>query len=123
MGLPLGQNAEYFVGGIGHFGQDHDASIVDRTSPPGSQPGLMCQWIPTRDGRAIKWDGIEKFYEYVEWIKYLITHFLKPWNYTLNGTVHWQGEDPTDEGIIEVQNNNVRVGRYGRYIKNLVYDD
>jgi hypothetical protein len=120
VGLPLGDDAEYFVGGTGHFGQDRDSSIIDYNSPPGSQPGFFCQWVPTDDGRAIVWDEIEKFYEYIKWLKYLIQHFLKPWNYMLNGTVHWLGEDPSDEGLIEVHNNVVRVGRY---TKTLVYEE
>lgn len=42
------------------------------------QPGLRCQWEPTEDGTAIKWNGEEKFYKSPEWMTYLIDTFLKP---------------------------------------------
>jgi hypothetical protein len=34
VGLPLGTDGEYFVGGKGHCGQDRDASIIDYNEPP-----------------------------------------------------------------------------------------
>ena len=69
-GLPIGDEAAYFVGGKGDFGQDHDNSIVDYNEPPTGQPGLWCQWII--EDNEIIWDGGEKFYNYIEWIEYLI---------------------------------------------------
>ena len=42
-----------------------------------AQPGLWCQWVPNASGTAIVWDEGEKFYYYIEWIKYLIEHFLR----------------------------------------------
>lgn len=104
VGLPLGEQDEYFVGGVGFMGQDHDDTIVDYNIPPGSQPSLWCQWEPSDDGKFIKWDGGEKFYEYVAWIKYINDHFLKPWGVTLAGDVKWRGEDPSDRGVIVVNN-------------------
>jgi hypothetical protein len=107
--LPLGPEGAYFVGGIGMLGQDRDPSVIDHNSPPEGQPGLWCQWIPTEDGMAIVWDEGEKFYDYVEWLSYLIEHFLQPWGYVVNGEVSWQGEDPTDRGTIIVRDNIVRT--------------
>lgn len=133
-GLPIGEDGAYFVGSGGYRGQDRDDSIVDYNTPPLQptydkyrpdfqaylaaeqqaiadgvcQPGLWCQWLPNEDGTAIKWDEGEKFYYYVEWLEYLIRHFLAPWGYTLNGEVSWQGEESEDRGVIYVKDNVVR---------------
>jgi hypothetical protein len=106
-GLPIGKEGAYFVGAKGHCGQDIDDSVKNYNTPPQGQPSLWCQWIPNTDGTAIQWDGGEKFYEYVDWIEYLINNFLKPWGYVLNGEVEWFGEDRHDRGLIVVDNNIV----------------
>ena len=97
----------YYVGNPGSFGQDHTPFVLDYNTPPTGQPGLWCQWTPNSDGTALVWDGGEKFYHYKEWLDYLIKQFLKPWGYTLNGEVEFQGEEPTDKGTIFVKNNVV----------------
>lgn len=109
VGLPIGPQGAYFVGGQGDFGQDNDASVVNYNREPIGQPGLWCQWTPTDDGTRIEWDGGEKFYEYEEWIQYIITHFLQPWGCTLNGCVEWEGEHEEDIGALTVTNNSVRI--------------
>ena len=108
-GLPIGANGEYFVGGFGFFGQEDDASVINHNNSAPSQPGLWCKWAPNEEGTAIIWDGAEKFYSYVEWIEYLIDHFLKPWGYKLNGKVHWRGEVWEDSGTIVITDNIVNV--------------
>lgn len=107
VGLPIGNEAEYFVGGVGYFGQDDDPSVIDHNDPPKNQPGLWCQWVPSADGEGIEWNGGEKFYYYVEWLNYIIKNFLIPWGLVLNGTVKWRGEDFDDSGKIIVKNNVV----------------
>lgn len=116
--LPVGFDGAYFVNGRGYCGQDNDESVTDSNRPPTGQPSLWCQWVPNNDGTAIVWDGGEKFYEYVDWIEYLIENFLKPWGYTLNGEVEWIGEDPNDRGMIVIDNNVVKV-KTGR----IIYED
>lgn len=76
-------------------------------------PGFYCQWVPTVDGDGIEWDGNEKFYEYVEWLEYIIKHFIEPWGLKLNGEVEWQGESNDDRGLIVVVDNEVstKTGR------------
>lgn len=106
-GLPIGEDAEFFVGGTDDFGRGRDQSVVDYNSPPRTQPGLWCQWVPTEDGDHFGWDGGEKFYHYVEWLQYLIDKFLKHWGYTLDGRIVWQGEDRSDCGEITVAGNEV----------------
>jgi len=132
-----GNDGEYFVGGNGFAGQDKDDSIVDYNTPPGQldflttnynerwtqndlrtregkcQPGLWCQWTTDENGTHLMWDGGEKFYNYVEWLKYLINHFFEKWGVKLNGEVYWKGEDGEDMGKIVVKDNWVIV-KYAR---------
>lgn len=108
--LPLGgDDAPYFVGGSGLSGQGCDDSVRDYSSPPAGQPGMWCKWAPAEDGCAIVWNGREKFYDYVKWIRYLIRHFLIRWGYVLNGIVRWEGESEGDRGDIVVVDNDVRI--------------
>ena len=122
-----GNEGEYFVG-------DDDSSIIDYNKSPGGvlkskdedfgtywsrhtkqiqdglcQPGLWCQWTINEDGTHLVWDGGEKFYNYVEWLKYLINHFFEKWGVKLNGEITWEGEDSEDMGKIVVVNNEVTV--------------
>ena len=110
-GLPIGKQGAYFVGGGGDFGQGIDASVVNSNVAPDGQPGLWCQWVPTENDDGIEWDGGEKFYDYTEWLAYIIEHFLKPWGYVLDGDVEWFGEDRDDRGIIIVENNIISTKR------------
>lgn len=81
------------------------------------QPGLWCHWIISEDGTKLKWNEAEKFYYYIEWLKYLINHFFEPWGIKLNGEIEWQGEDPDDFGKIIVTDNivNTKIGRIERF--------
>jgi len=44
----------------------------------------------------------------VEWLEYLISHFIEPWGYTLNGSVTWTSAiyEPA-RGTIHVRDNHV----------------
>lgn len=107
VGLPVGQEGGYFVGEAGFRGQEHTPDIIDHNTPPQGQPELWCQWIPDEDGTAIVWDEGEKFSHYIEWLQYLIDHFLTPWGYTLSGEVTWNGEESADFGKIVVVSSSV----------------
>jgi hypothetical protein len=104
----------YGVDGGYFVESDHgqDGTIVEYNQPPDGQPSLWCQWTTNDDGTKLMWDGGEKFYSYVEWLKYLIEHFFKPWNVTLNGTIMWQGESVGDVGKIVVKNNGVTTKNF-----------
>jgi len=69
------------------------STIVDSNTPPRSQPGLWCHWIPTEDRAHLEWDGGEKFYYGANWLVYLIDRILKPRGYVMSGNVDWEGED------------------------------
>jgi len=47
------------------------------TRAPG-QPNLWCDWMPCWDGCCLAWNGTEKSYSMIDWLRYLIDHFLKP---------------------------------------------
>jgi hypothetical protein len=100
VGLPVGVEGEFYVG-------DADEGVIDQNQEAKTQPGLWCQWTPTEDGEGIEWDGGEKFYNYVEWLEYIITSFIKPWGFKLNGEVKWEGESNKDMGKIVVKDNKV----------------
>ena len=111
----LGEDGEYFVGDskcvidLKSGNTSDDPSIIDYNEPPASQPGLWCQWVVSLDGKYLKWDGNEKFYDYIEWLDYLITHFFTPNNIFMNGSVMWRGDDFDDMGKITVEHNKITV--------------
>ena len=104
---------QYGIDGEFYYEEDNDISnkgkIVNYNTPPNTQPGLWMQWEIQEDKQTIEWDGNEKFYDYIEWIKYIIDRILAPRGYVLNGEVEWQGEDREDIGTIQVENNKVKV--------------
>lgn len=107
-----GIEGEFYVDGSDNdgsdnFGQGRDSNIIDYNKPPSTQPGLWCQWVPTKDYKGIIWDEGEKFYNYVEWLEYIINNFLAPKGYILNGEVEWIGEENGDLGMIVVVDNVV----------------
>lgn len=134
VGLPIGVEGEFYVGTDkadkqlfkpddprydprcstkeqlrwnGFAGQRYDPSIINYNNEPCTQPGLWCQWVPSKGAKGIEWNGGEKFYYYQEWLQYLITNFLTPWDLKLSGSVNWQGEDDSDTGTITVANNTI----------------
>jgi hypothetical protein len=107
VGLPIGIDGEFYVGG-GLHGYN-EKGVVDSNGPPSTQPGLWCQWIVSEDGKRLEWDGGEKFYNYIEWLQYMIKHFFDRWHCVVNGKVDWQGEDSGDSGTIVVTDNSVRT--------------
>jgi len=84
VGLPLGPDACFFVGEP----TPDDPTLLGNFETATSQPAsYYCQWMPSDDGKLLVWDGGEKFYEYVEWLQYLIDNFFVSWGYVINGSV------------------------------------
>jgi hypothetical protein len=73
------------------------------------RPCIYCQWRTTDDGMFIIWDMGEKFYGWLEWLTYIVEHYLKPWGYRLNGEVRWRGDDRSDSGIIFIKDNRIEA--------------
>ena len=63
----------------GNPAAERNSLSIERSNAtaPG-QPGLWCQWVPCWDGCCLAFDGHEKFYAAIPWLRYLIEHFLKP---------------------------------------------
>ena len=80
--------------------------ILCFTPPPYS---CYCDWELTEDHMHIKWNGTEKFYDYVEWLQIIIDKILLPHGLTLSGEVKFQGEDAKDRGILLIAYNRVIV--------------
>jgi len=95
-------------GVLEEFWDEEHADETGQTGKDGKPDSAYCQWRPTEDGMGLEWDGVEKFYDYVEWLEYLISHFIKPWGYTLNGSVAWTSAiyEPA-RGTIHVRDNHV----------------
>lgn len=123
-----GKNGEFFVG-------NGNTGVIDNNKAPGQvsydykgvldsydenqrriksgecQPGLWCQWVLDKSGETLVWDGGEKFYNYVEWLQYMITNFFEPWGIKLNGEIAWEGEESSDIGKIVVTDNVIKTLR------------
>lgn len=105
----LGTMGEYFAPKDKNFGQDDDKSIIDYNGFRCSvHPGLWCQWI-INDDNELEWDGNEKFYNYIDWLYYLIDNFFDPLGYELSGDITWEGEESDDCGTIHVVNNFIEI--------------
>ena len=108
----LGNKGEYFAPISNCYGQDDDGTVLDLNGyKERVQPGLWCQWVIDDDGN-LSWDGNEKFYEYEEWLRYMIKHFFEPLGYVLNGDITWEGDESDDFGTIHVVDNVVNM-QYG----------
>ena len=74
-----------------------------------------CHWVSDKYGYYLKWDGGEKFYGYIEWLKWLIKKFFAPKEIVLNGEVRWEGEEKGDIGKIIVKDNVITI-KEGRIV-------
>lgn len=102
-----GIEGEFYVHGKGFMGQDSDDTVVNPNQPPSTQPGLWMNW--NIDSGELEWDGGEKFYNYIEWLSYLINNVFAPLGYKLNGQISWRGEDNSDIGVIKADDNKLTV--------------
>jgi len=96
----------YGVDGEFYHG-DENSSIINNNEPPRTQPGLWLQWVIEED--SLYWDEGEKFYNYVEWLQYLIDKIFKPNDVIVNGKVEWFGEECDDTGEIIVTDNTIVI--------------
>jgi len=119
VGLPLGEYGCYVTGhGFKYdeynyppFWQDPgraetDPAYIDRECP--GTPNPNCGWRPSDDGTELI-AYVDKFWGYIEWLQYLLDHFLIPWGYVLNGKMTWQGEYEEDKGALIVEHNVITV--------------
>lgn len=108
----LGPYGMYYVGSF-------NGGIVDRSSVKGyTCPGYWCDWFINEKTGAVEWNETENFYEYTDWLIFLIKNFFEPAGYILNGGILWEGEDNEDRGKISVVNNKV-----SEFLGEIIYED
>ena len=109
--LKYGIDGEFYydTNDFSNFGQTLDDTVIDSNIPPSTQPGLWCQWYYYKENNTIEWDKGEKFYNYIEWIQYIIKKILVPRKYAINGEIEWVGDEDNDKGIIKIYNNDIFI--------------
>jgi len=81
-------------------------AVHDSEDEPDS-PGGYCQWELTGDGTGLRWDGGEKFYDYDDWLQWIVDTILAPAGVGLSGSVQYQGESIGDFGVLTVVDGKV----------------
>jgi hypothetical protein len=71
------------------YANDEGLTTEQANHVPGGQPGYWCRWEPCWDGCCLAFNGNEKFYQPVEWLRYLIQHFLKPAAHAAEAGEQW----------------------------------
>lgn len=82
-----------------------DTDYRDPAFPKGA-PAAWMQWRLSDDRMRVCAEG-EKFYEYTEWLQWLIDNEFKPSGRILSGKVLYRGESAHDCGTIESVDGNV----------------
>jgi hypothetical protein len=72
----------------------------------GDHPGSYFQWVPTESLDGIVWDGNEKFYNYTEWMQWLVL-WLGARGVNASGELYWSGEEVGDTGVLTVSGASV----------------
>lgn len=131
VGLPIGKDGMYFTGWIDPENEKEDAlteGLSDSLRPfikqgferafvqnygrpdpkPMWPPSYYCQWVPDHSSRGIEWNQGEKFSGYIQWLRFLMDHFLLPWGYALAGEVSYEGEQG-EHGRIIVKENEIHT--------------
>lgn len=114
IGMTKKESSKYGTEGEFYM-EDEEESVVNYNLPPIRQPGLWCGWIYDEETNSISWDGVEKFYYYVPWLKYIIKHVLK-FEYKLNGEVKFQGDAQHDNGSIIITDNKIKIMQNGKNV-------
>ena len=77
------------------------AAITDPAPPKG-----YMQWVPDESLQRIVWDQNEKFYDYEQWLKWIVAA-LASWGIEAAGSFKWQGDSVGDIGELLVIDGNV----------------
>lgn len=78
----------------------------------GSNIDSYCQWCYNEKEKVIEWDGGEKFYGYILWLKFILKLINEKSNCKFNGIIRWMGEEIADIGLIEVIDNEIKETSY-----------
>jgi hypothetical protein len=69
--------------------------------------GYSCDWELNDDLRSITWNGMEKFYDYVEWMQHIVDSLKSEFDVDVTGTVYYWGESHDDHGVLKVVDGKV----------------
>lgn len=86
------------------YGQDPNGFVSE-----GAPRGFL-QWVPSEDLGHVVWDGEEKFYDYAEWLGWLVGR-LDKLGIACTGEVRWAGEDRLDTGVLRIADGRVEAVR------------
>jgi hypothetical protein len=75
------------------------------------KPHGYLQWVPAVSMDALVWDKGEKFYDYVEWLKFARNVLRGDYGIELDGQIHWTGEDTKDVGTITIKGDDITVSK------------
>jgi len=92
---------------LGNCDSKHDGFYTEFTDTPDTIPDSYLQWEPSEDGTSYVWNGGEKFYDYIHWLRWVIKHYMIPRDLVLNGEIRWQGEEMEDVGVIMATDNKI----------------
>lgn len=84
---------------------NEDPDLIKEGEHPDSS---YMQWVPSQTLDAIVWDGNEKFYDYEQWMAWLL-RWLDARGIKANGQLEWRGEDHSDIGRISIVDNAMEV--------------
>lgn len=68
---------------------------------------LWCDFTVSQDGSEIMWNQSSRTIKALEWISFLINHFIAPFGHVCNGTIECCGDNFDDKWEICVENNEV----------------
>ena len=85
------------------------------------QPNLWCDWTVCWDGCCLTWNGTEKSYSMIPWLRYLLAHFLAPealaasdprfgdftFDHRLSGVIAGCRRDTKEMFVVRVDDNHV----------------
>jgi hypothetical protein len=88
--------------------QMNDCTVLDLLNDwyEGKDHDGYCQWVFTKDRKAIEWDGNEKFYDYEIWLD-RVYKLLHKKGYELSGEVEYQGEETGDVGKLVLKDGKI----------------
>lgn len=93
---------------LGNYESYDDGYYAEFTETPETIPQSYNQWEPNKEGTQLVWNGGEKFYDYVHWLRWLAKHYLTPKGIVLNGEIRFQGEEFGDVGVITATNSTIK---------------
>ncbi len=90
-----------------------EINYIIKNNPSLEKPGTECRWhiINEENNFYLKWNGNKVFYDYIEWLEYIVKIFFQK-QINANGIIIVIGEDFGDGYYIIIENNNIYLYSY-----------